>query len=75
MLDILLFIFLMTVIECGAVLLTAWLWKMIDKAHSGNMEDLCIVGFVFAFILACLLGLMLASSAVLGTIQLFKMYA
>lgn len=75
MLDILLFIFAMTIIECGAILLTTWLWRMSNKTHSENIEDLCLVGFLLAVILACLLGLMLASSAVLGTIQLFKMYA
>ena len=75
MLDILLFIFLMTIIECGAVFLTAWLWKMIDKAHSENMEDLCFVGFVFSFIFACILGLMFASSAVHAAFQLIEMYA
>ena len=75
MLDISLWTLAMSVMECGMVFLTVWLWKMINKTSSGNMEDLCIVGFIFAFILACILGLMLATSAVLGMVRMFRMYA
>ena len=75
MLDISLWTLAMSIMECGIVFLTVWLWKMIDKTRSENMEDLFFVGFIFAFILACILGLMLATSAVFGTIRLFKMYA
>ena len=75
MLDISLWILAMSILECGIVFLTVWLWKMIDKTRSGNMEDLFIVGFIFAFILACILGLMLATSAVIGMVRLLRMYA
>lgn len=75
MLDISLWILAMSIMECGMVSLTVWLWKMIGKTHSENIEDLCIVGFVFALILACILGLMLATSAVFGMVRLFKIYA
>ncbi len=75
MLDISLWILAMSVMECGMVFLTVWLWKMIYKTHSGNTKDLFIVGFIFAFILTCILGLMLATSAVLGMVRLFRIYA
>lgn len=75
MLDILLWVLFLTLVEGGSVFLVVWLWKLADVADSDAKETWCICGFIFAIILAVAVGIMLASSAVLGTIRLFGMYA
>jgi len=75
MLDILLWVLFMTCAEGGAVSLALWLWKLFDDADSDAKENWCICGFIFAIILAVTVGIMLAASAVLGTMRLFGMYA
>lgn len=75
MLDILLWILAMIIVEGGAVALAWWLWKAIDEASTTAREDLFIVAFAITVILIIVLGIVLVASAVLGTIQLFGMYA
>ena len=74
MLDILLWVLLLTVAEGGSIFLAVWLWKLADEVDSDAKETWCICGFIFAIIVAVVVGIMLVSSAVLGTIQLFGMY-
>lgn len=75
MLDILLWVLFLTVIEGGAVSLAVWLWKLSDEVDSDAKETWCICGFIFTIIVGVAAGIMLAASAVLGTIRLFGMYA
>ena len=75
MLDILLWVLFLTVVEGGVVILVWWLWKLADEVDSEGKETWCICGFIFAIILAVAVGIMLAASAVLGTVRLFGMYA
>lgn len=75
MLDILLWVLFLTVAEGGSVFLAVWLGKLIDEADSDNKENWCICGLIFAIILSVAVGIMLAASAVLGTMRLFGMYA
>ena len=75
MLDILLWVLLLTVTEGGSIFLAVWLWKLADEVDSDAKETWCICGFIFAIIVAVVVGIMLVSSAVLGTIRLFGMYA
>ena len=75
MLDILLWVMFLTVVEGGSIFLAVWLWKMCDEVDSDAKETWCICGFIFAIILAVAVGIMLAASAVLGTMRLFGMYA
>lgn len=75
MLDILRWVLFLTCAEGGSIFLAVWIWKLFDKADSNAKEDWCICGFIFAMILAVTVGIMLAASAVLGTIRLFGMYA
>lgn len=75
MLDILLWVLFLTVVEGGSIFLAICIWKLFDKADSNAKEDWCICGFIFTIILAVAVGIMLAASAVLGTIRLFGMYA
>jgi len=76
MIDILLWVLFLIVAEGGAVLLMVWMWKLYDKLVDTEPKGtLCFVGFVIAMIFVVALGIMLASSAVLGTVKLFGMYA
>lgn len=77
MLDILLWVLLLTVIEGGSIFFAVWLWKLADEVdvNSEAKETWCICGFIFAIVVAVAVGIMLAASAVLGTIRLFGMYA
>ena len=75
MLDILLWVLFLICAEGGSVFLAVWLWKLTDEVDSEAKEDWCICGFIFAVILAVAVGIMLAASAVLGTMRLFGMYA
>lgn len=75
MLDIFLWILLLTVIEGGSIFFAVWLWKLADEVDSEAKETWCICGFIFAIVVAVAVGIMLAASAVLGTIRLFGMYA
>lgn len=75
MLDILLWVLFLTVVEGGSIFLAVWLWKLTDEVDSEAKENWCICGFIFAIILAVAVGIMLAASAVLGTIRLLGMYA
>lgn len=75
MLDILLWVLFLTVVEGGSISLTRWLWKMADEACSDGVEGLYVTASIFAFILAAAVGIMLAASAVLGTMRLFGIYA
>ena len=74
MLDILLWVLFLTVVEGGSIFIAVWIWKLFDEADSNAKENWCICGFIFAIILAVAVGIMLAASAVLGTIRLFGMY-
>lgn len=74
MIDILLWVLLLTVIEGGAVFSAAYLWNLIDAADSEAKENWCLCGFIFAVTVAVLVGIMLTASGVLGTIRVFKMY-
>lgn len=74
MLDILLWVLFLTCAEGGAVVLARWLWNAADETCSDVAEGLYITAFIFALIFAVAVGIMLAASAVLGTIRLFGMY-
>lgn len=75
MLDILRWVLFLTVVEGGSIFIAVWMWKLFDKADSNAKENWCLCGFIFAVIMAVAVGIMLAASAVLGTIKLFGMYA
>lgn len=75
MLDILLWVLFLTVVEGGVVVLVRWLWRVTYKTDSDAVEGLCITALIFAIVGAVAVGIMLAASAVLGTIRLFGMYA
>ena len=75
MLDILLWVLFLTVVEGGSIFLAVWMWKLVDDSDSNAKENWCTCGFTFATVVAVVAGIMLAASAVLGTIRLFGMYA
>lgn len=75
MLEILLWVLFLTCAEGGSIFLAVRLQKLFDKTASNTTENLCIIGFIFAVIMAVAIGIMLAASAVLGTVRLFGMYA
>lgn len=75
MLDILLWVLFLTVVEGGMVLLVRWLWRMACKTDSDVVEGLCVAAMIFAVVGAVAAGIILAASAVLGTVRLFGMYA
>ena len=75
MLDILLWVLFLTVVEGGAVSLAVQLWKLCDELDSDAKEIWCTCGFIFTIVVAVAAGIMLAASAILGTIRLFGMYA
>lgn len=75
MLDILLWVLFLTIVEGGSVFFAVWLWKLSDEVDSDGKESWCICGIIFAIVLAVAVGIMLAASAVLGTVRLFGMYA
>lgn len=74
MLDILLWVLCLTIGEGGSIFLAVWIWKLFDEVDSYAKENWCICGFIFAIIVAVAIGIMLAASAVLGTVKLFGMY-
>lgn len=74
MIDILLWVLLLTVIEGGVVFLAAYLWNLGDRLNDEAKEIWCFGGFIFAVTVAILVGIMLAASGILGTILVFKMY-
>jgi len=74
MLDILLWVLFLTVVEGGAVSLAVWLWKKIMETNSSLWEALCTTAFIFTLFFAAGGGIMMAASAVLGTMKLFGMY-
>lgn len=74
MLDILLWVLLLTIVEGGSIFFAVWLWKLCDEVDSDAQETWCMCGFIFAIVLAVAVGIMLAASAVLGTIRVFGMY-
>lgn len=74
MLDILLWVLFLTIVEGGAVVLMVWLWEKIMNTDSELPETLYTVAFIFALIVVVAVGLMLITSAVLGTMKLFEMF-
>lgn len=75
MLDILLWVLFLTVVEGGAVFLAVQLWKLDNEVDFDAKDVWYVCGFIFAIVVAVAVGIMLAASAVLGTIRLFGMYA
>lgn len=74
MLDILLWVLFLTVVEGGAVVLMVWLWEKIMNTDSELPEALYTTAFIFALIVVAAVGVMLITSAVLGTGKLFEMF-